>query len=204
MPRAKAHYGTKPTVEFATYLTRIDGYRKVAEDNSTKAQFLAAMQDLSVEPDRLVSDADRTRATEALAWAANQGGNDYLERLAEGAALDVLPPKLLGVMLSLPAAYNRYLANEAKAAAKAAAGAGSDYVGTEGDRAVFTVTITDQRHLDFGTVTEAMDGAGNVMSWFTNLDAGIGETLTVKGTVKSHRMFRGVRQTTINRVALAA
>ena len=204
MPRAKAHYGTKPTVEFATYLTRIDGYRKVAEDNSTKAQFLAAMQDLSVEPDRLVSDADRTRAAEAMAWAASQGGNDYLERLAEGAALEVLPPKLLGVMLSLPAAYDRYLANEAKAAAKAAAGAGSEFVGTEGDRAVFTVTITDQRHLDWGTVTEAMDQDGNVMSWFTNLDAGIGDTLTVKGTVKAHREFRGVRQTTINRVALAA
>lgn len=85
--------------------------------------------------------------------------------------------------------------------------AGSEHVGTEGKREIFTLTVTGIAPLESFYGDQFLhfmkDAAGNVVVYKgANKIAEKGETITVKATVKSHGERDGVKQTNISRPAI--
>lgn len=97
-------------------------------------------------------------------------------------------------------------AREAEKAARAAANAKSQHVGTVGKRETFTLTIQWVKYFesDFGAayIHGLKDATGNVVIYKGSKCLGEkGATLTVKATVKEHGERDGIKQTIISRPA---
>ena len=80
----------------------------------------------------------------------------------------------------------------------------SEYVGEIGDRLELTVTVNKAITFDgyYGTsIMHIMeDGDGNVYVWTTSSKSfPEGKVVTIRGTVKDHREYRGVKQTILTR-----
>ena len=94
--------------------------------------------------------------------------------------------------------------------ARRTAAADSDYVGTVGERRPFDLRVNSIKELPSGwgvTVLHMMeDREGNRFKWWASdkrLDPNeSGEYLSVKGTIKAHDEYNGVKETVINRVKL--
>jgi hypothetical protein len=82
----------------------------------------------------------------------------------------------------------------------------STHQGTVGKREVFTLTVT--RVIDIESIYGVSklhilsDAQGNVFKWkASNERLDVGGTYSVKGTVKAHEDYKGVKQTTLSRCA---
>lgn len=100
-------------------------------------------------------------------------------------------------------------AREAEKAARAAANAGSQHVGTAGKREVFALNIDWVKGFesDFGMtyIHGLRDAAGNIVIYKGSTVLGEkGQQITVKATVKAHGDREGVKQTVISRPAHCA
>ena len=86
---------------------------------------------------------------------------------------------------------------------------GSEHIGTVGDKVNMELTLTRTRYFDtqFGTtwVYTFEDEAGNVLVWKTAnyLEQEDGSKLRVKGTIKAHDEYNGVKQTVLTRCKIA-
>ena len=83
----------------------------------------------------------------------------------------------------------------------------SEYVGEIGDREIFELTIQKAIGLDgmygHSTMHIMEDTVGNVFVWNTaSKTLEVGKTYKMKGTVKDHREYRGVKQTVLTRCTL--
>ena len=89
------------------------------------------------------------------------------------------------------------------------ANAASSYIGEIGDRIEFDVTLVFVMGFDgfYGTtwVNVMRDASGNVIAYKGSACLGQkGDTFKVKGTVKEHALYKGTKQTIINRPKVAA
>jgi hypothetical protein len=97
---------------------------------------------------------------------------------------------------------------ERRAEDEAARKAVSQWIGTIGERIERHVVLVDRRSFEstYGrrSICRLRDDAGNVLVWFTNgvLGMRVGETGTIKGTVKEHSAYQGERQTVLQRVTI--
>lgn len=135
-----------------------------------------------------------------------------------------------GLLASLVSAYQREVLKQVQErdsrAARAFLGALSNYQGQVGARADWTLTLRKRIILggnDFGTHADAAlylycfaDATGNEFTWVTAKTGQSvvkhsrttvipfveGRRYTVRGTVKEHREYRGVKQTSLTRCAL--
>jgi hypothetical protein len=94
-------------------------------------------------------------------------------------------------------------------AERLAADAGSQHIGTVGERRDFTLTIRFVTSFEgmYGTtyVTGMNDADGNVVIYKGSTTVGErGETITLKATIKAHGEREGVKQTMISRPKVAA
>jgi hypothetical protein len=97
---------------------------------------------------------------------------------------------------------------DAEKAARLAANAGSQHVGTVAKREVFTLDIEWVKGFEsaFGTlyIHGMKDAAGNIVIYKGATALGErGQQITVKATVKEHGEREGVKQTVISRPAAA-
>lgn len=146
------------------------------------------------------------KAQAIIEWAAAlDASSTYEGSLKTIAKLGFVDSKTQGFASSMPSAYDR-------ATAPTPVGLPSEYVGKVKERREFTATLTGVTSFEgyYGvtwvfTFTEA---CGNVIVWLgsSNPDVGgvalsdrRGEVLTFKGTIKAHDVFRGVKQTKVQR-----
>lgn len=174
-------------------LTRPEDFKKYASKEE-----LAAFADTSEE--------HFTLAQAALEWirakreqAATLG--DYLYNLLVVCSQEAIESKHFGLGCSLIAAYLREKDQLAKAAKQAA----SVHFGVIKRREIFTLTLESARGFDgnYGTRTlcKFKDRMGNVAIWWASaeVDMSIGQTYKIKGTVKAHSEFNGIKQTELSR-----
>lgn len=94
---------------------------------------------------------------------------------------------------------------EAANAARAAADANSQHIGTVGKREVFTLTVTWVKYFEgtFGAtyIHGLKDAAGNVVIYKGKCLGQKGDSISVKATVKEHGEREGVKQTILARPA---
>lgn len=151
-------------------------------------------------------------AREMIAWAnnrfyaTNEKYSEYLDKIAVLSFNAEIMQRDVALACSIVPTYRRAMqkiADENEVAEKSS----STYQGTVGQRTIFNdVAVTSVREInsDFGTswLYKFEDAHGNVYSWFATRaqDFEMGEFMTVKATVKAHKVFRGEMQTQINRV----
>jgi hypothetical protein len=156
------------------------------------------------------TDADHAEAQAALDWfeteiAPQETLSDYFWNLKVVLSGGGVTEKQTGLAGSLIAAYQREIGRRAEKTARDEAGAQSQHVGQVGER--LTLKLTTLSHFEkdgqYGltVIHKLQDADGNQYTWFCTGEAlPVGETVTVKATVKAHGEFRGVAQTTLTRI----
>jgi hypothetical protein len=138
-------------------------------------------------------------AENALAWARQlpigTDDGDYLTKLAILSRCDEVTDKGKGYVASIIGAYERA---RVKAATERMT-SNSDFVGSVGEKLFTDVTVIGVRQMDGYCINTFADANGNVLTWLTQRDFAVGEILSLKGTIKGHRVFNGVNQTTLTR-----
>jgi len=85
------------------------------------------------------------------------------------------------------------------------------HIGTVGERLDLTLSLLMKRNVgltDMGdqlTLYKFQTAENDIVTWLTtaNVDAEVGETVKARGTVKEHRMYEGVPETALSRVAVS-
>ncbi len=197
--------------EFCSYvvaLARAIGFvsRKDGGQSSTADRVMDHMRPSPFSKDVIKpTDDDCIKADAALAWACElEAKSDFDHSLRTLARHGLVERKHFGIAAYLPIAYDRNLASQVKQLKGV-----SGHVGEIGKREVFQLTVTNLRTMEtaYGltTLVSFQDGAGHTLKWFCSGEAPdtfeLGAALTVKATVKAHGDFKGVKETTLSRVA---
>lgn len=187
---------------------------EVSEGNSTALDALIAPSVIRSGHMRdPVTDHDRRMAQEALEWARNLSDdevrNEYLFNLRSVAARGFIPERATGIAASMIPAYQRARDRERERAEEAER---SGHFGEVGQRGEFVLTVERIRRKESAWGTQyhyhMRDPDGNRCIWFASRMAGFGEndepveeglTYAVRGTVKKHDEYRGIKSTVINR-----
>lgn len=168
------------------------------------------------EMEKVGFNADSEQATAdakaALAWIMTQDASRsaWTHNLQTLVQLGEIKTGHYGILASLIPAWNKSLAREAERKAKAEKTAHSKHVGEVGERLTVDVAsaeIVTSWETEWGLVTliRFISKDGNVFMWRCSggLRVEVEEIKTVKGTVKSHDEFRGVKQTFLTRCKCA-
>ncbi len=206
----------REVLELAAYSIRTRGWASSKEDEPTKAHvgFLLCPQfHPTAEQERRaqlaeVTVKDRAMGQAAHAWILQQPtDSDYMHNLVT-ACSHAVTPKMLGVVVSGVVAYTRALEREVARRRRAEAEKVSQHVGEVKQRLDIEGEVTFVRSFDsrFGvtTLVKLADDAGNIFTWFASTapEVTVGDKVKVRGTVKKHDDYKGVKQTVLTRCKL--
>ena len=109
--------------------------------------------------------------------------------------------------LGIAAYAIQYRRREMEREAQAAVVSESQHVGTVGQRLELSLTVisVNTRETAWGVshIHKLSDSDGNLFVWFSsNLSLETGRTYSLKGTIKAHNEFRGVKETQLTRVTV--
>lgn len=129
--------------------------------------------------------------------------NDYLHNLWVAVNQPVVTQKTAGLVASFLSWYERETGQAATAKLQMAT---SEHVGEVKGKVELTVTVESHRLVEgfYGAklLHKMVDESGNVLVWWCSGkgDLEVGKTYRIKGTVKSHDEYNGIKQTTLLRV----
>jgi len=139
-------------------------------------------------------------------WALGANGSTYMDNIAEVASAGIVTLKTNGLMASVIPVFRKQTAEKAAWMIQKEEALKSNFVGTVGERLRdITVVITDEREFssDFGTTTlyKMVDADGNRFGWFSSMgcDDTTGDTITITGTVKEHKVYNDIKETMLTR-----
>lgn len=157
----------------------------------------------------LPTDEDKELAEAAIAHVlALETKNDFIFNINAIAKQNYLDWKATGLAAAIMFVYNRHLEDVAKR--KAAADLSkSEHIGALKERLEFEVRVIGKRWIEgrFGStaIIRMLDANDNLFVTFASGnfgdDVNIEDKVTIRGTVKKHDEYKGVKQTIINRVA---
>ncbi len=109
-----------------------------------------------------------------------------------------------GIAASTITFAERLIGNEIKRRKAAQQAVDSVFVGEVKKRAIFVLTVEKVIDLETAYGTSRLhifsDAAGNTIKWFSSSERlDTGSTYSVKGTVKSHDVYQGIKQTMLTR-----
>lgn len=155
-------------------------------------------------------------AEKVLEWLnAQEGDNNYMHNLKTACSLEFTAYRNLGIIASLYPTYRREVEYQEKKAEKErqralqqASEQNSTYIGNVGERIEIDVQSFEcvtSWETDYGTtrIYKFVDTNGNIYTWKTSNYIYEDEVSKVKGTVKSHTEYRGIKQTEITRCKVA-
>jgi hypothetical protein len=145
---------------------------------------------------------DIALAEQALEWAQGfldlKGASEYEHNIAVIASSEMMETRSMGIAASILWAFLR------SQGAKKAVAAPSKHVGTVGVRmdleAVIEGVRTYESHFGAGYIYTFLAG-DDVLIWFTAKQLGLhaGTKVSLRATVTKHDVYKGVKQTSINR-----
>lgn len=204
-------YGYVGTKQAQAYAEKSGGEATLLTTGNEVRGFLFAPPiqptDAEIEARRQIyaeANALQEQAQELVKWALEHFAGDngsYAHNVRSLLATDVITARYVGYVVSIIAAHAR--ATEDQAARKVTIKS-NEYVGNVGDRLVVEVTVLKRNtfETDFGTTFLFIlaDAAGNSLVWFaSNNTLDVGETVTLKGTVKAQNDRDGRKQTVLTR-----
>lgn len=199
--------GVRSTRARATeYFTLLHGGYTSVTDKQLRRQLLDEIEESGFDA---ASPEAAAETAAALAWLTEQQeSNNYMHNLKTACALDYIGGKHLGITASLFPTYNRELARKDERRRLEKAAQVSEWVGSVGSRVEFKVAeitcITGwETQWGYTKLYKITDEAGNIFTWKTSswVEDGI---KTIKGTVKAHNDYKGIKQTELTRCKCAA
>lgn len=154
---------------------------------------------------RTTWDRTQPRAAEIAEYLANEGRGEFMTKLYNVLKeFGKLSPGQCAIVLQ------KLETRDAEKAARHVALEGGAYVGTVGQRLDITLTISTRKHDTepgpWGTkihryffVGKTADDATVIYGGSVELAAAVGDTVTVKATIKEHGQSKGRAQTVIQR-----
>ena len=135
------------------------------------------------------------------------GDDDYVYNMKNFFNLDEVEIRYVPFVSSGIAAYNRSVEKIIEIKAKKAV---SNYVGTIGEKITSDVEVTGSKYVSgyYGSslLIRMVDDSGNTFTTFysgNKFEPEVGDKLTIKGTVKDHKEFKGWKSTMLTRVKMA-
>lgn len=145
-------------------------------------------------------DSGAVEAVLKFILSKDSRGNDFFYNLQLAVQLDYCKPKMFGYIAAGVMMYRKTVEDSA-----AKADHSNEYIGTVGARIVFTDLKIVRRNVTEGNYGNTYiygfeDSTGNSIVWFASKHIGdIGETVTLKGTIKAHNEYKGRNQTVLTR-----
>jgi hypothetical protein len=202
LSRSKARerdMGPAATADFALYLLEPPPMHSEAHAQWTKEKERAKPTEADIElADKAI---EYTRDT----LAAKPDRNDYEHNLYVAMTQPMIDPRLAGIVASAIPYYLREVEHQAMLRHERAT---SEYVGTEGERGDYYVTLLKviQTESAWGTtlIHKLVTREGGQMTWFAShsTDMEIGQEYRITATIKKHEEYRGVKQTVVTRVVV--
>ena len=185
--------------------------REAYEDRSKVSSASQACDEMFVSGrvPSIPSAEDKELAVTAMDYILTlEPKNDFLHNLITITKQSYLDWKATGLAAAIMFVYNRHLEEEAKREA-AADLSKSEHVGTLKERLEMDVKVIGKRWVEgyYGSsaLIRMLDANDNLFVTFASGSFGdninIGDQLVIRGTVKKHDDFKGVKQTILNRVA---
>lgn len=158
-----------------------------------------------IEPHMADAAAKAVVVREFAATLADREFGEYPMNLSTVARLDWVGGRNMPLLCSALSAFNR---NEERIVRRAATGE-STWVGEVKGKGTWTLTVASVLTLDGfhpSTLVSMVDGDGNQIKWFASGVRSFqpGDVLTLKGTIKGHEEYRGVKQTQLTRCTVVA
>lgn len=160
------------------------------------------------------SEDNQKMAADAIEWVKAQEKNDsYMHNLKVTCSSEYCAGRDLGILISLGKVYRSYLESkkeqERKEKAASEESNNSEYVGVIGERVEFTPVSVECMYSNetiygWSWLYKFVDDKGNVYMWWAS--SGIDQDkdiVSIKGTVKSHEEYKGVKQTFLTRCRVA-
>jgi hypothetical protein len=162
----------------------------------------------------LIEDSDREMARKVIEftpslWAGKDENelSDYVLNMKNTFGTELVSSRTAGLVASAYRCYERHLSDEAKKKLSASL-SGSAHQGKVKQRLTLTLTCYNTNMIEgmYGStqICKFADEHGNVFVWFNSGRTSIqtGEKYTLKGTVKKHAEFRGIKETHLTRCAI--
>jgi hypothetical protein len=204
-------YGYVGTKQAEAYYEKSGGNASLLTTGNEVRGFLFAPPiqptDAEIEARRQIyaeANALQEQAQELVKWALEHFAGDngsYAHNVRSLLATDVITARYVGYVVSIIAAHARATEDQA---ARSVVVKSNEYVGSVGDKLLVEVTVLKRNtfETDFGTTFLFIlaDAAGNSLVWFaSNNTLDVGETVTLKGTVKAQNDRDGRKQTVLTR-----
>jgi len=157
------------------------------------------------KPEYLPTNSDRETAAKSLAWglslAAKADRSDFEHNVATLSKLGSVDYRTAGIAAAIVACFQRE-------AARATAGTGSVHFRTVGEKFTIEAKVEENRTIPTGsTLLKVRTATGALLVTFASGTVPefvkIGAVVTVSGTVREHREFRGVKETNVARARFA-
>lgn len=155
--------------------------------------------------------AEETRAATVTRLEAIDAAKvtEFEHNLLVALKSDSCPIRVFGTVCALFAVAERYKTKEQQDAERAARLAKAKHVAEEGKRLDLDLRVVQVRDLgdgDWGRriLYKFEDQSGNLYVWFSSkmIQAGLGERITARATIKGHREFRGVKENQVSRLTV--
>ena len=148
-------------------------------------------------------DADKEKAKKVVDWASNlkesEIQNEFIHNVHVLAKQNAVKFKQLGIAAASIVAYDRAIAQTRLVEG------GSEYQGTIGDRSNFVIKLirvfTTESTYGIIHIYNFQDEKGNILVWMSTSkqDMKEGDIYNLACTVKSHKEYKGIKQTQLTR-----
>ena len=207
------HFGYQPVSDYEPRPTKVRCLEYYA---ACKGSILCSRPELdsinyqmaSVRFDGTSAESSRL-AHDAIQWATTQNlNNAYMHNLKVICSSEYCLKTDLGILISLAYTYNRELKRQKELLDKQAKhqkeAGDSDYVGEVGDKIEFnTVSVeciySGENQFGVSFLYKLIDENSNVFMWSTSTYLEDGANFTIKGRIKNHQEYNGIKQTWITR-----
>jgi hypothetical protein len=160
----------------------------------------------------VINDTDKQQAADVYAWLQELGQrenlNDYLYNLSLLGQGATFTSRNFGLAVSAIPTWAKEQEREINRRKRFADDLNSQFIGTIGERIVFTATVvyTNVYESDFGKsyFYKMKTDEGNILGYFASNNMGweTGAKVALKGTVKKQEDRKGVKTTTVTRCSL--
>lgn len=217
-PKGEPEYTPLTVLAFAWACVKLEGYKpRNSMGSPTRQDVMVAMNPGKSKADRewaekvapLAVEA-HSKAEELREWILSDdfaGTSDYVLNMKAIAAGDCVSSRNIGFLVSAPQAWAKSLEKTLIREREASIYAASEFVGEVKQRLQLTVEIKSIRYISgtYGSSTlyTMVTEEGNVVKWFSSgrdiLGEDEGARYIIRGTVKSHDVWEGMKTTKLTR-----
>lgn len=178
-----------------------DADKKSTRDQAADTMFLWPYPDPAERPTK----EQVVYAEKVIAWVKtlDPTKSDFNFNMTQLAKIEIIDYKSTGIVAAMVFCYNRHLENEVTKST-APDLTSSEYQGNLLSRLDLDVTVLSSRWHEgqFGSysITRMLDADGNLFVSFGQYHADPGTEVSIRGTVKRHQDYNGVKQTILSRV----